>query len=292
MSSADAVKPRFGAYGLHLAGLGGLGDLLVTARHDWPTTEIVVEQGRIDRITEHLDENDATIVFGDAAVRVERDPARATFRFVSRTSVAAIVHPYLAPVAGLFAHWRGREALHAGGFVHQGAAWGIVADRGGGKSSTLAHLALNGLGVVADDLLVVDDVDVLAGPRSIDLREEPAHRLRVGVPLGRLGSRERWRARLPGVASASPLGGWIFLEWGTTVSVEPVSPRERLERLGAQRMIRRAPIDPSALLRLSTLPAILLRRPRSWDALPETTEALLGSLPLRAGDRARTTGEG
>ena len=161
---------RRGAYGLHLAGLSSLDELLVEAAPGWPTTEIAVERGSIEGLTERLDESSGTIVFRDAVARVERTPPGAVFRFAAEPVPDAIVHPYLAPVAGLLAHWRGREALHAGAFVHQGAAWGLVAERGGGKSSTLARLALDGLPVIADDLLVIDDLHALAAPRAVDLR--------------------------------------------------------------------------------------------------------------------------
>ena len=44
------------------------------------------------------------------------------------------------------------------------AARGLAADRGVGKSSTLARLALDGIPIVADDLLVIDEIVALAGP--------------------------------------------------------------------------------------------------------------------------------
>jgi hypothetical protein len=272
---------RRGAYGLHLAGLSSIDELLVDAPPEWPTTEIAVERGSIDGITEHLDESRGTIVFSDAVARVERTPPRAVFRFAAEPVLDAIVHPYLAPAAGLLAHWRGREALHAGAFVHEGAAWGLVAERGGGKSSTLARLALDGLPVMADDLLVIDGLHAFAGPRAVDLREGPARELGVGDHLGVLGTRSRWRLRLPVVPCATPLRGWVFLDWGTSLSAEEVPAADRLERLGAQRMIRRRPVDPSALLRLASLPAVVIRRPQSWATLRETTRLLLDSLPSR-----------
>lgn len=278
-ASASSFVARRGAYGLHLAGLTGVDELLVEAGPEWPTATVTVERGSLDGISESLDDTSGTIVFRDAVARVRRTPAEAVFRFPGEPVMQAIVHPYLAPVAGLMAHWRGREALHAGAFVHDDAAWGLVADRGGGKSSTLAALALEGVSVVADDLLVIDGRDALAGPRAVDLREEPARALGVGDDLGVLGTRSRWRFELPAVPATTPLGGWIFLDWGSSLSAEKVPAPDRLERLGAQRMIRRRPLDPSMLLRLATLPAIAIRRPQSWAALRETTRLLLDSLP-------------
>ena len=280
-ASTGPVVVRRGAYGLHLAGLAGVDELLVDAAPAWPTATITVERGSIDGIAESLDESSGTMVFRDAVAHVRRMPAEVVFRFPGKPRPDAIVHPYLAPVAGLLAHWEGREALHAGAFMHDGAAWGLVADRGGGKSSTLATLALDGVPVVADDLLVIDGRHALAGPRAVDLREEPARALGVGDDLGVLGTRGRWRLGLPVVPATTPLRGWIFLDWGSSLSAEEVSAPERLERLGAQRMIRRRPLDPSALLRLASLPAIAIRRPQSWAMLREATCLLLDSLPGR-----------
>jgi hypothetical protein len=279
VSATDRHHARSGAYGLHLRGLEPLDDLLVPAEKNWPTAQIEVQAGSIDGASERVDESSGTIVFRDAMARLERAPARAVFRFAASPTLDAVVHPYLAPVAGLFAHWQGRECLHAGGFVHDGVAWGLVADRGGGKSSTLAQLALLGVPVLTDDLMIVDDGRAFAGPRVIDLREEPAAALGVGEPLGVLGTRPRWRFRIPAATSSAALGGWVFLDWGTSLSVEVVPPSARLERLGQQRMIRRRPADPSSLLSLASFPAIVIRRPRSWALLQETTTAMLDALP-------------
>ena len=272
---------RRGAYGLHLTGLRGVDELLVHADAAWPTATITVERGSIDGVTESLDESSGTVVFSDAVARVRRMPAEVIFQFPGEPVMDAIVHPYLAPVAGLLAHWEGREALHAGAFVHDGGAWGLVADRGGGKSSTLATLALDGVPVVADDLLVIDGQHALAGPRAVDLREEPARALGVGEDVGVLGTRRRWRLGLPAAPAMTPLRGWVFLDWGSSLSAEAISAPDRLERLGAQRMIRRRPLDPAVLLRLASLPAIAIRRPRSWAVLHDATRLLLDSLPGR-----------
>lgn len=274
---------RLGAYGFRLTGLERLRELLVMAAPSWPTARVEVEQGSIADVSESVDEARGTIVFRDAIALVQRAPEELTFRFAVSPALDALVHPYLAPAAGLLAHWRGWEALHAGAFVHRDGAWGIVADRGGGKSSTLARLSLQGVPVVTDDLLVVDGADVYAGPRAIDLRDEPARALGVGEQVGILGTRARWRLQLAPVPVAVPLRGWVFLEWGEQLAVDDVAPSARLERLGAQRMIRRRPVDPSLLLALAALPAVVLRRPPALSLLDDTVRVLLDSLPSRRG---------
>ena len=270
---------RFGAYGLRINGLAGAEHLLVRADSSWPELQIVAERGPIDGFSEQVDGDRATLRLLGAVAAVERSPGRAVFTFETEPDLEAIVHPYLAPIAGLFSHWHGRESIHAGAFVAGAGAWGVLGERSGGKSSTLARLALDGVPIVTDDVLILESGTAFAGPRAIDLREEPALALGIGEPLGVVGARERWRLRLEDVWGAFDLKGWVFLEWGDELAVTRVSAGSRLQRLVGQRTIRLAPPDPSALLRLSALPAFELRRPRDWSSLEEATTLLLASLP-------------
>ena len=268
-----------GAYGLRIAGLAGIEHLLVRADRAWPRLEIVAARGSIDGFRDHVDDDHATLVLLGAVAVVERTSGRAVFTFDTEPDPQALVHPYLAPVAGLVSHWHGRESLHAGAFVAGGGAWGLLAEREGGKSSTLAQLALEGVPIVTDDMLVLDGGSAFAGPRAVDLRREPARALGVGEPLGVLGRRERWRLTLEEIEGAFPLRGWVFLAWGDEVSVVRVAAGSRLRRLAHERSLRLTPRDPTALLSLAALPAFELRRPRRWSSLEETTKLLVESLP-------------
>ena len=118
----------------------------------------------------------------------------------------------------------GRAAIHGGAFLHEGRAWVLLGDKGQGKSSTLGWLATPGVPIITDDLVVCDEGDVLAGPRCVDLRADPARHLNVGRDLGVIGTRERWRIDVPPCPSRSPLRGWIFLEWGAEIAVERLAP--------------------------------------------------------------------
>jgi hypothetical protein len=268
-----------GVYGLRIAAPPEFAHLLAPADPSWPELEIAVRTGPVGGVRDHVDEERATLVLLGAVAVVDRSPGRAVFTFAEGPDPEAVVHPYLAPVAGLVAHWHGRESLHAGAFVASGGAWGVLTERGGGKSTMLARLALDGIPILTDDVLVIEGGTAFAGPRAIDLRRKPARALGVGEALGVLGKRERWRVRLDGVEGAVPLRGWVFLTWGDELAVRPVPPGSRLQRLAQQRTILLTPRDPTNLLRLAALPAFELERPRLWSSLEGATKALLRSLP-------------
>lgn len=174
------------------------------------------------------------------------------------------------------AHWLGRPSFHAGAFVMDGGAWAVVGDREAGKSSTLAWLAAHGYEIVADDILVIEDGAVFAGPRSVDLRGDTAKQLGVGSELGVVGTRERWRLALPQLGAASvPLRGWIFLAWRSEPELRRLSCSACLTRLIGHIGMRRSAANPSALLELATLPAWDFGRKRDWQLMDQTGERLL-----------------
>jgi hypothetical protein len=185
-----------------------------------------------------------------------------------------LVHPYLAPAAAVMSHWLNRIAFHAGAYVAGGGTWAVLGDREAGKSSTLAALALDGHPVVTDDLLVVESGVAHVGPRSVDLREMSARRLRAGVPLGVVGARPRWRLKLPDDAESLPLRGWAFLVWGDSFATRRLAATEVLQRLSDQLMLHIPVRDPASLLDLAGLPAWELQRPQEWRQLPATVEWL------------------
>ena len=155
----------------------------------------------------------------------------------------------------------------------------MIGDRCGGKSSLLAALAVNGIDVVSDDVLVVNERrEAYPGPRTVDLREDAAIALGVGEEIGVTGARERWRLKLPPLDGALPLGGWIFTDWSDELRMRHLPASETLRRLFTNRSITVPPRNPAAFLQLSALPAWELLRPRSWAAVPETLEVLLGTL--------------
>ena len=178
----------------------------------------------------------------------------------------------------MFAHWYERETFHAGAFVAAGKVWGVLGEREAGKSSFLASLALAGIPVLCDDILVLDHLTALAGPRSIDLRADAAQQLAVGEPLGIVGTRERWRLMLGSVPAELPMGGWISLRWDDRTEASPIRGSNRLRELGAHRGLTLYPPKPDALIELSALPFMALRRPRRWDSGDGAVKCMLDAL--------------
>jgi hypothetical protein len=250
-------------------------DLLVEADASWPAVRLAWQLGESSVEREWVG-GDAALLRLKTGGHIELDRARgeATFVVGRPLSEEELVHPYLAPVAAVMAHWYGRESVHAGAFAVGGRVVGVVGARESGKSSTLARLALDGAEIVCDDLLVLDGTRVLAGPRSLDLREEPARRLGVGSSIGRAGARERWRLRLDAVREDLRLAAWVHLAWGDRVEAVPVEGAERVARLLAERGARLPSAEPSVLLELASLPSWEVRRPRVWESLGETADCL------------------
>ena len=268
-----------GAYGVRLANVDDAAELLVPAGADWPALAVEQRLGPGEAPHDRMTEAVATLTLRNGGeIVIERHEGRVTFVLPRPLAAAELVHPLLAPVGGVMAWWYGRESFHAGGLVVDGRVWAVLGERGAGKSTTMASLALAGHGIVCDDLLVVEGRRVFAGPRSVDLRETAAAHLGAGEALGMVGARERWRLRVGPVDGDLELAGAVFLAWGDRVETVPLAPRDRLARLSAQRGVTIPPRDPAALLDLAALPAWELRRPRSWDSLEPAADALLAAL--------------
>jgi hypothetical protein len=129
--------------------------------------------------------------------------------------------------------------------------------------------------VLCDDVLVIDDEQrALAGPRCIDLRRDSARHFGVGTALGVVGTRERWRLQLPGVAPQTPLKGWIELAWGDDLAVDPMAPSEVFTSIVRNQSLRFMPPDVDQLMGLVALPSLRLTRPPGIEKIDQAMEAL------------------
>jgi hypothetical protein len=265
-----------GAYGLRLENVRRAGSLLVPASPSWPHLVVRRRIGHGEAEGEWMTSEAAVVALKTGGeIRIDRRRSEALFVLPRPLGTQELVHPLLAPVAAVAAYWFGRESFHAAAFVTGRIAWGLIGDRGAGKSTMVARLALDGVGIACDDMLILEGDRVHVAPRSVDLRRDAAEQLGAGEPLGVVGARERWRLRVPPVPQELKLGGWVCLAWGERVEAVPLRGPDRLLRLHESLGTKVPPRDPSALLDLAALPGWELRRPQSWDALSTTVDCLL-----------------
>ena len=212
---------------------------------------------------------------GVGEVRVVREPASVLVRSRDPVESDLLVHPVLGWAAWLMACWNGRSVLHGAAFVGESGAWVVLGEREAGKSTLMAALTQRGVAVLADDIAVIDDGHVLAGPRRIDLRPDAPGELGFETPRWIRG-RTRRRVSLASVESSVPLAGFIRLYWGEDVSVTPVSPLDRIGAFGE--LVGSSVSNPTSVLDLATLPMIGLVRPRSWTMIDAGVEAILSAV--------------
>ncbi len=275
---SDASAPNgAGAYGLSLPDLPGE-DWLLEAPASWPTWRFSCEVRTISPVQGLWP--DRAVFVGSAGAYSILDRAKAQTLVVSAEPLpeAAFVHPVLSLTAMVWAEWNQRLAFHAGAFIAGDGAWGLLGERGHGKSSTLAWLVAHRQPVVCDDALITDGTVVFAGPRCVDLRASAAEHFGIGVNLGRVGTRTRWRVDVAPVPPEAPLNGWVVLTWGDEVRLERLSTADAFHYLRTHRGFRITQQHPLPWLEVASKPIYLLSRPRAWSALDAAMELLLERL--------------
>ena len=240
---------------------------------DWRTWTFVSSSpfqpvASAEEVTEVVTDTEATVhVAPSGYAHIDRGTAITTLHTPRPPTPNGMIHPYLGSTAIMNAHWTGYTTFHGGSFVLNGGVWALLGDRKQGKSSTLAWLVRQGIPVFADDLLILNGDQAFAGPRCLDLRREAALHFGIGEPIGMVGTRYRWRYRLPPVPASLPFRGWISLAWGDTVDVSLVRPADRLPHLLAARGLALIPSDLLVWLELVRFPLLTLTRPNSWGEL-------------------------
>jgi hypothetical protein len=264
------------AYGFNIDGIVAA-SLTLASSPDLPRLFVEQRLGEVDEGDAVVGNDHASIWVMGARLLLERSSGRVTLVTERFLDGEELVHPYLAFAAAVFGRWLGRRSFHAGAFAVDGRAWGVFADKEGGKSTTLASLALAGHAVLADDLLVVEGGNCLAGPRCVDLRKAAAAALGPIDTLERARFEQRERLPLADVPAELPLAGWFLLDWGDELSASPIAPARRLAVLGAnQSILGVPPLDPTGFLDLAALPAWHVRRPQRMEELPAAMDELLG----------------
>ena len=256
------IRERRGAYGFVYDGFE-VDEWLVPAPDDWISVSMGQSIGTSSGET-FIGHDEAVVALkSEREVRLVREPPAVAFVGPELLDKQSLIHPFVAPAAAVLAHWQGWIAIHAGSFARGGKAWLLVGDNARGKSSTLAAIARRGDCVLSDDLAVVRGDKVLAGPRSIDLREP--HDFANAEDLGIVGERRRWRIWLEAAPVELPIGGAITLDWADQPRVEQLDLEHRASPLMKELATART---PQAVLRLMSFPTISVSRPRG--ALSET----------------------
>jgi hypothetical protein len=266
------------AYGLQFNGLPRVPELARAGPEDAHQPAVTVRVIPGDQPTPTLHDLDADRSIRRLADGRVLDLSRhdSTARFYGPPlDPGMLAHPYLGPVATTFNRWAGRESFHSGAFVVDNRAWAVLGPRTAGKSSLLAALAARQLPILSDDIVATDGQDTFAGPRCIDLREPlPA----ADIAMVRARNDSRWRVSLPPIPRRVAMGGWIYLHWGSELSMRPLPARELMHRLAAGRAGVGLASDPTVFLSLATLPAWDLERPRDWSQLGATLDRVISTV--------------
>jgi len=273
-----------GAYGFRIIGADGAERLLGTVPEHWPQLALEVRGGSAPGVrrpgTVQIGPERAELWLGDGGViEVFGQPPTVRISIRNPISVDELIHPFLAVPACIASRWHGRLALHGAAFAHGGRAWALLGGKEAGKSATLACLLGRGHPILSDDVLIVEDRTLFAGPRAVDLRSRGATPS-IGRAVDTQGGRPRWRLRPPDSPPAMPLGGFISLDWGEKTRLEPLSPGERLRSLIASSAFPPENQEAAALLALTALPAWHFVRPRGLEDLDRLMDQLVAVVDL------------
>jgi hypothetical protein len=271
-----------GAYGLNIVGLAGAEEWMQALPRCSPALRVETNHeaaGNFERSSLNGTAADLRLV-GGGRLRMRRGDERAVFSFPELPPDEDLLHPYLAPAAALAHLWAGREALHAGAFATSAGAVALFAEKEGGKSTTLAWLAVkHRRPVLSDDLVVLRSGAVLSGPRCVDLRRTRApNDLDLDLDLDTadvVRNSERLRIAVRPTPSETPLIGSVVLRWGPRTRLDEPTAANRLRELLPHRMYGdRVGGDPAALLQVAALPMLIVTRPRGDKGLREAALVL------------------
>jgi hypothetical protein len=238
-------------------------------------SNVVLATSDVNSREAYLDGTVADVPLANARFRIDLSARAAVLTYDGQWDAERLVHPYLAALGTVASHWAGSLPLHAGAVVIDGQAWGVLAERSHGKSTTMAALDRAGYAVLTDDLLVVDSaLQAHTGPRCIDLRPRSAAYFPDAVHLADFPGRDRYRLAAGPAPLRAPLAGFVRLGWSEDTGLSPVRPEDRLPLLASSLGIRRLRPNMHLLMELATLPMVLLHRPKQIEALDASVDAM------------------
>ena len=264
-------------YGLRLRGVESVGLLPAADAESWPEVRVHRRLAARESVPRGFGGLRACFDLRDGRLLLEREREAITTVTERPLPDDLLVHPWLTLAAAMWGRWLGRDCFHGGAFVADGGAWALLGEHSTGKSTLLAWLEAHARPVVVDDQVILEDGDVFAGPRCVDVRSQAASQLGLSdLPLVRGG--ERRRLELGSVAPRVALRGVIHLAWGDRVAVTRVPVPERIARLREHNSFPALPPGKRTLLDLGALPTFALRRPRDLAGIEASGEALLDAL--------------
>lgn len=215
-------------------------------------------------------------VAGDLRVHVTRHPLAARISAARPISTNELIHPLMVYVGAAVAHWTQRTSFHAAAVVLGGKAWLFLGPPHAGKSTLAASLHARGHVVMADDLAVLDDRTVLAGPPVADLREAAARHLATKAVVSSGRGRIRWRADLGDAPYEVPLGGFVSLAWSEKTQMRRADAAERLTALARSDALWSGPVTTTAFLDLLDAPFYVLERKEDWATMGDVIRIIEG----------------
>lgn len=290
VSVRPSTDAAIGAYGLALdspafpaARLNPMGDAperWTVARRPLEAAEDPHGAGAVGSVPvlgeSEVDDASARILVAGTRLEIDRAARSADLFARPEVSPERLVHPCLAPLAIAAAHWRRWVPLHASAVVVEGRAWAILAERGDGKTTTVAALERAGHGVLTDDLLVIDpELRAHAGPRCVDLRRSSAEAFPGAERVDDYPGRERYRLTPGPVPASVPLAGFVRLLWSEhRQGLTPIRAVDRVPLIGAAISMGGPIANPGLVLELATLPVYALERPRDLSSLDASVDAV------------------
>jgi hypothetical protein len=252
------------AYGWRVPAAAGDPWLALQGADHWPKLELEVAPDRL----------------GERMCRITNVDAGSgdTRALVPEPAPGELAHPMLGHVAVALALQSPLTALHGGAFAAGGGAWLVPGVGMLGKSTVLAALAVSGVGVLCEDVIVIRDQRVLSGPRLIDLRLDSARALGVeGTTVRREGRR---RLALRPIAAELPVAGVVHLRRDDTAAgnVRCLAASEALGALSRLASAGGVVAGADAQLELAALPTYELAMPRRWERLRPAVTGLLGAI--------------
>ena len=272
---------RRGSYGMAVTGLEAVDHLLVDVPDDAPQLDVRRRPFTPWDGREVDDDHLARFgLLGGGWLEVSRAARTATFYLPDPVEDDDFAHPLLAAAASSICRWDGRTILHGGVLARGGRAVAVVGDREAGKSSLMAWTALRRteVDVLADDLVVLQDETVWAGPRCIDLRPGATASLDLPTTARLTRASTRTRLQVGQVPQRAALHNVVVLAWGAQVSLERLPVAARLPALLPHTAVLDRRAQAPNLLALASLTVWLLRRPRDWGLMDDCLAKVLGVL--------------